>query len=103
MIYQQAIASATQSIRSENPWDTFSESMHESLDRLEEILDDISDLSEVCQGEWCDAANCMLGEATVAVFAVSEPHWMPEEESKRLKELKKRVYDQHASRRPSVH
>ena len=103
MNYQQAMYSATQPVRLDAPWDTFSDSLHESLDRLEEILDDVSYLSAVCRDEWCEAADCMLGEVTVAAFAVSEPHWTPEDESKRLKGIKRRIHDLHADRTPTRH
>lgn len=98
MIYQDAMYTAMEPVKSDESWDTYTESLHGSLDRLEEIIDDIAELSEVCKDEWCEAANCMLDEATVAAFAISEPHWASEEDSRKLKDLKKRLHDLHVSR-----
>lgn len=98
MMYQDAMYSAMEPSRSDESWDNFTESLHGSLVRLEEIIDDVAEVSAVCTDEWCEAANCMLDEATVAAFAISEPHWASEEDSRKLKELKKRLHDLHVDR-----
>ena len=75
MNYQDAMSSATQLERGDREWGSFSNCFQDSLKRLEEMVDDVADLREVCTGEWCEATECLLGEATIAAFAVSEPHW----------------------------
>ncbi|MFZ2447036.1 MAG: hypothetical protein WAW37_11815 [Syntrophobacteraceae bacterium] len=101
MVYTDAIDSAMQPDRGDDSWRAFSDSMHESLSRLEEIVNDIADMRGVCRDEWCEMNECMLGEATVSAFAISEPHFAPEEDSKKLKELKKRIHDLHRNLKPS--
>ncbi len=104
MNFQDAIASAQQKEHGEVSWDIFSTSFEDSLQRLEELIDDISDLKQVCKDEWCEAAECLLGEATVAAFTISEPHWAAEEDSKKLRSLKKKIHDLHSSnRKPILH
>lgn len=95
MSYRDAMSSAEQRDKGEESWRVFSESMHDSLERLEEIINDITELRQVCRDEWCEATECMLDEATVAAFAISEPRWASPEDSKKLRDLKKRIHDLH--------
>jgi len=95
MIYKDAINSASQTERGDDSWTEFSDSFHASVGRLGEMVNDVSEMRENCRDEWCDAAECLLGEATTAAFAVSEPHWALSEDSRKLKDLKKRIHDLH--------
>lgn len=95
MIYKDAINSASQTERGDQSWAIFADSFHESVERLEEIVDDITEMRGMCTDEWCDANECMLGEATVAAFALSEPHWASSSDSKKLKDVKKRLHHLH--------
>ncbi len=103
MNFQDGIDSAQQREYGDLSWDTFSESFEDSLLRLEEMIDDVSDLRQVCRDEWCEANECLLGEATVAAFAISEPHWASDEDSKKLRDLKRKIHDLHLNRKPVVH
>jgi len=58
---QDAIDTAQQREFGDLTWDTFSDSFEDSLQRLEEIVDDVSDLRQVCRDEWCEATECLLG------------------------------------------
>lgn len=102
-MYQDAMESAMDRVQSDTAWKTYSDSLQGSLERLEEIVDDIADMRDICRDEWCEATECMLGEATVAAFAISEPHWNSSKDSNKLKELKKRIHDLHASRKGVTH
>ncbi len=95
--YKDAMESAMQPDPAGESWMMFDEYMHESLTRLEEIIRDVEEMRGVCRDEWCETNECMLGEATVAAFAISEPHWATDEESNKLKELKRRIHDLHAA------
>lgn len=103
MDYKDAIDSAQQRELKDLSWDIYSDSFENSLERLEEILDDVSDLRQVCSDEWCEATECLLGEATIMAFAISEPHWASEEDSRRLRDLKRRIHNLHLNRKPVVH
>ena len=103
MNYHAAIDSARQRELEDMSWDDFSDSFENSLRRLEEMADDVSDLRQVCRDEWCEATECLLGEATVAAFAISEPHRVSDEDSKRLRDVKKRIHDLHLGQKPLGH
>ncbi len=103
MIFQDAMDSAMQHSRSDKDWDDFTSSLDSGLDRLESIVDDVADLREVCQDEWCEVAECLLDEATVAAFAISEPHWISDGNSMRIKSIKKKIHDLHAANKGATH
>jgi hypothetical protein len=101
MNYHDAIDSARRREREDLSWNTFSDSFEDSLRRLEEMADDVSDLRQVCRDEWCEATECLLGEANIAAFAISEPQWVSKKDSKRLRDVKKRIHDLYVDRKPS--
>ena len=102
MIYKDAMESAMVPQRADKDWIAFNLSFNESLDRLEQIVDDVASLRGVCHDEWCDSNECMLDEASIFAFAISEPHWASAEDSKRLKNLKKRIHDLFGEMKPSI-
>jgi hypothetical protein len=101
--YRDAMESAMTPEKADEPWITFSDSMNESLTRLEEMVNDVSDLQGICHDEWCEASECLLGEASIAAFAISEPHWASPEDSRKLRELKKRIHGLYKSKSPAIH
>ena len=103
MIYKDAMESAMVPQRADKDWIAFASSFNSALDRLEQIVDDVSSLRGVCHDEWCDANECMLDEASIFAFSISEPHWASDEDSGRLKKLKKRIHDLFGELKPSMH
>jgi hypothetical protein len=101
--YRGAMESAMSPDKADEQWITFADSLHESLIRLEEMVNDVSDLRGVCHDEWCEANECLLDQASIAAFAISEPHWASPEDSKKLKELKKRIHDLFKSQAQIIH
>lgn len=77
-------------------WKTFMENMNQSMDMLDKDLDEVADMSEVCTSEWCEATEHVLDELSNSVFSISEPRWAPEEDTNKIKELKRRVHDLYA-------
>jgi hemerythrin-like domain-containing protein len=77
-------------------WRDFIHSMEESLNMLEKDLDDAAEMSEKCTGEWCEATEHVIDELSNSLFSISEPRWSSEEDSKKLKALKRRIHDLYA-------
>jgi hypothetical protein len=99
MNYQDAIVGATQSdpqVAAIEAWSQYLNSLHEGVERLQRLVTDVEEMRQVCSDEWCETTECLLGELTVAVFAISEPHWTAPEESRKIKDLKKKLHDLHA-------
>jgi hypothetical protein len=74
-------------------WRQFVANMEESLNVLEKGIDEAAEMRNICTDEWCVATEHVLDELSNGLFSISEPAWAPEEDSKRLKALKRRVHD----------
>lgn len=77
-------------------WKTFINNMEKSLDTLEKGIDEAAEMSNVCTAEWCEATEHVIDELSNSVFSISEPHWSSEEDSKKIKQLRKRLHDLYA-------
>jgi len=53
----------------------------------------------VCTDEWCEATEHVIDELSNALFSISEPRWSNQEDSLRIKQLKRRVHDLYADYR----
>ena len=74
-------------------WRQLISNMEESLNLLEKGLDEAVEMRDICTDEWCVATEHVLDELSNGLFSISEPKWAPEEDSKRLKAMKRRVHD----------
>jgi hypothetical protein len=77
-------------------WRQLIVSLEESLNVLEKGIDEAVQMRDICTDEWCVATEHVLDDLSNGLFSISEPSWTPEEDSKRLKALKKRVHDLYA-------
>ena len=74
-------------------WRAFIESMEQSIDSLEQGLDEAVEMREVCTSEWCVATEHVIDELSNSLFSISEPRWASEEDSMKIKQLKKRLHE----------
>ncbi len=70
--------------------------MKSSLALIGEELDEAAEIGEICTGEWCTATEGTLDELAKFIFSVSEPRWITDEDSKVLKNLRRKVHDLYA-------
>lgn len=77
-------------------WRVFINNMEKSLDVLESNIDEAAEMAETCTSEWCEATEHVIDEIANSLFSISEPHWSSDEDSKKIKELKRRVHDLYA-------
>lgn len=74
----------------------FINNLKKSLALIEEELDEAAEIGEICTGEWCTATEDTLDELAKFIFSISEPRWVPDEDSKTLKNLRRKVHDLYA-------
>jgi hypothetical protein len=74
-------------------WRILIKSMEESLDSLERGIKEAESMSSVCTPEWCLANERIMDELNNRIFSISEPTWATNEDSKRLKSLRRRLHD----------
>jgi hypothetical protein len=77
-------------------WRGFVHNLEKSLDMLEKEIDFTSKMVNACTIEWCQVTEQTLDELSNALFSISEPSWLADADSKRLKALKRKVHDVYA-------
>ena len=69
----------------------FISSLDQSLNFLEEELRDAGEISDICTDEWCTTAEDLFDDLHKEIYAISEPRWLGEKDSLRIKNLRNRV------------
>lgn len=82
--------------KSQESWNIYLSSLEDSLKELEKDIDEAANMTGVCTDEWCEAIEHVIDDLNNSLFAISEPRWATEEDSRKIKKLKKRVYDLYA-------
>jgi hypothetical protein len=72
-------------------WKTWMEGLDETLDEVDECLDQARDVQEICTDEWCEATDTLLDELNHVLFSISEPKWTSKEDSEKIKALRTRA------------
>lgn len=80
-------------------WRTFVDSMESSLVKLEKDIDEAKHMAGVCKGEWCETTEYVIDDLANSLYGISEPRGSSVEDSRKIKELKKRVHDLYANYR----
>jgi hypothetical protein len=74
-------------------WETYLNALERSLNILEKDIEEAKDMAGVCTDEWCQATEHVFDEIGNALFSISEPRWSTPDDSRRIKSLKRRLYD----------
>jgi dsDNA-specific endonuclease/ATPase MutS2 len=74
-------------------WRVLIKSIGESIDSLERGIEEAESMSTVCTPEWCLANERIMDELNNRIFSISEPAWASDEDSARLKALRRRLHD----------
>jgi len=82
-----------------NAWRNYLNSLDLAVQKLETDVKEASELAGVCTDEWCEATQHVIDELSNALFSISEPRWSNQEDSLRIKQLKRRVHDLYADYR----
>ena len=77
-------------------WREHIDNMEESLNILEKGINEAADMTEICTDEWCTATEHVIDDLSNSLFSISEPTWSTDEDSRRLKDLKRRIHDIYA-------
>lgn len=78
-------------------WSTYLNALESSIDKLDQDIKEASEMAGICTDEWCEATEHVIDELGNSVFAIHEPRWADPDDTRRLKALKKRVYDLYAN------
>ncbi|MFP4348074.1 MAG: hypothetical protein ACOCWY_05655 [Thermodesulfobacteriota bacterium] len=78
-------------------WRSYLNQLDQSLTKIEENLNEASGMTDVCTDEWCEATEHVIDDIANSLFTIHEPKFSSPEDSKRIKDLKKRVYELYAN------
>ncbi|MFW5937287.1 MAG: hypothetical protein ACOCS6_04435 [Desulfosalsimonas sp.] len=80
-------------------WRVFLNALENSLNKMDADIQEAGQMANQCTSEWCEATEHVIDELSNSLFSISEPRWVSEEDTKRLKALKRRVHDLYANYR----
>ncbi len=75
----------------------FMANLQKSLDVLEKDISEAREMQSICTDEWCYATESYLDELYKMIYSISEPRWLKDEDSEKIKELRQRVHDLYAA------
>ena len=71
----------------------FMTNLEKSLDILELELKEAKEMTSICNDEWCNTTESYIDDMNKNLYSISEPRWLPKEDSKKLKQLRTRIRD----------
>ncbi|RJQ58593.1 MAG: hypothetical protein C4530_10385 [Desulfobacteraceae bacterium] len=80
-------------------WRTYLDALEKSLVLLEEDIRQAGEMAGTCTDEWCEATEHYIDDISNALFTISEPRWASQEDSKKIKNLRKKVRELYADYR----
>ncbi|MHB8790122.1 MAG: hypothetical protein ACYDBT_09605 [Desulfobulbaceae bacterium] len=67
-----------------------------SLELLEKDIEEAAEMEQICTDEWCLATESVLDDLARMIYSISEPRWLTQEDSQKIKELRNQVHDLYA-------
>ena len=77
----------------------FMENLKGSMDLLEHDINEAKQIDDICTGQWCVAIESSLDELSKYIYSISEPRWMSDQDSRKLREMRTRIHDIYAKYR----
>jgi len=84
-------------------WGQYVTALETSIRNLEKDIEEAADMTDRCTAEWCTATEHVIDEINDALFMISEPRWSTDEDSKKIKVLKRRVRELYAKYKGAQH
>ncbi len=80
----------------EQSWKVYIVGMEDALKKLEMDINEAADMSEKCTSEWCTATEHVIDDLSNSLFSIHEPRFTDDEDSKKIKNMKRKVHDLYA-------
>ena len=72
---------------------SFMTNLEKSLGILAQELKEAEKMTSICNNEWCNATESVIDDMHKDIYSISEPRWLPKEDSQKLKQLRTRIRD----------
>ncbi|EHJ48522.1 hypothetical protein DFW101_2518 [Solidesulfovibrio carbinoliphilus subsp. oakridgensis] len=77
-------------------WTTYLQGLEQSLDQLDRDITETAGMADACTDEWCQATEHVLDDLTNYIFSIHEPRNSNPENTRKIKELRRRVHELYA-------
>ena len=77
-------------------WLSYLENLEKAIEDVRASIKETAAMQSACTAEWCTATEHLIDELHNAIFSIHEPRFLPQEESKRLKVLRKEIRELYA-------
>ena len=74
----------------------FMENLSSSIAVLSNDINEAKEMQNICTDEWCMATESYLDELIKMVYSISEPRWLTEKDSEKIRQLRQRIHDLYA-------
>jgi dsDNA-specific endonuclease/ATPase MutS2 len=74
----------------------FMANLDSSIQLVESDINEAKEMQQICTDEWCKATETYLDELAKLVYSISEPRWVKDEDSEKIRNLRRRIHDLYA-------
>jgi hypothetical protein len=74
----------------------FTQNLDSSIKLIEKDINEAKEMQQICTDEWCTATETYLDELAKLVYSISEPRWVTNEDSEKIRNLRRRIHDLYA-------
>ncbi len=74
----------------------FVNNLTSSIDVLSKDLNEAKEMQHICTDEWCQATESYLDELAKMIYSISEPRWLTQEDSNKIRQLRQRIHSLYA-------
>jgi len=71
--------------------------LEKGLDILEKEIENARNVESVCTDEWCRSVDVYIDNLHNDIYSITEPRYGSEEDSKKIRELRRRIKDLYAA------
>lgn len=80
----------------DDAWHVYMENLFASMQQMEQTVNEAAEMPMNCTEAWCTNARALLDDLNHQVFSIHEPKWSTAEDSARIKDMKRKIYDIYA-------
>jgi hypothetical protein len=77
-------------------WASYLSTLEHALLQMERSIDSSISVPSACTNEWCESVEEVIDELTEAIYAFNIPRWADQEQTARVKNLKKKAREVYA-------
>jgi len=77
-------------------WTSDLSTLEQALRQMEKGIQDSISVTSACTNEWCESVEAVIDELTDAIYSLKVPRWADQEQSTRVKNLKKKAREVYA-------